>query len=86
MGIFMLGSLISGKAQNSVTFIVGRALAGVGSGGVFAGSLNVVAYSLPLEKRPIFTGFLGAVFGVCFDGRPTNVRSPCFQDPLSGER
>ena len=64
MAIFMLGSLISGVSPNSVTFIVGRALAGLGSGGAFSGGLTIIAYTVPLQKRPAFTGMLGALFGV----------------------
>jgi len=60
----MLGSLISGVSPNSATFIVGRALAGLGSGGAFSGGLTIIAYTVPLEKRPAFTGMLGALFGV----------------------
>jgi MFS family permease len=61
---FEIGSLICGVAPNSVVFIVGRAIAGLGAGGIFAGALTIIAYSIPLAKRPIFTGCIGAMFGV----------------------
>lgn len=55
IGIFELGSLICGVAQNSVTFIIGRAIAGVGSAGMFSGGLLIIVKSLPLVKRPLYT-------------------------------
>ena len=33
-------------------------------GGIFAGALTIVAYSVPLRKRPMFAGAIGAMFGV----------------------
>ncbi|MCJ1243902.1 MFS sugar transporter [Trapelia coarctata] len=64
IGIFELGSLICGVAPNSVALIVGRAIAGVGSAGIFSGGLIIIAYSVPLAKRPIYTGLIGAMYGV----------------------
>ena len=64
MSIFMLGSLISAVAENSVVFIIGRAIAGLGVSGAFSGGLTIIAYTVPLEKRASFTGALGALFGV----------------------
>jgi MFS family permease len=61
----MFGSLLSAVAQNSATFIVGRAIAGTGVGGAFSGGLTIIAYAVPLERRAAFTGALGALFGVC---------------------
>ena len=61
---FELGSLICAVAQNSPTLIVGRAIAGVGAGGVFAGALTIIAFSVPLRKRPMYVGSFGAMFGV----------------------
>lgn len=64
IGIFELGSLVCGVAPNSNALIVGRAIAGVGSAGVFSGALIIVAYSVPLQKRPMFSGFIGAMYGI----------------------
>ncbi|KAL8874098.1 MAG: hypothetical protein Q9174_000534 [Haloplaca sp. 1 TL-2023] len=64
IGIFELGSLICGAAPTSVALIVGRAIAGVGSAGIFAGALVIVAYSVPLRQRPIYTGIIGAMYGI----------------------
>lgn len=62
--IFELGSLISGIAQNSITLIVGRAIAGIGGAGIAAGAYILVALSAPPNRRPIYTGFIGATYGV----------------------
>jgi MFS family permease len=64
MSTFLIGSLVCGLAPNSTVFILGRALSGLGSGGVVSGSLTVMAYAVRPEKRPVFPGILGAVFGV----------------------
>jgi len=41
IGIFELGSLICGVAPNSIALILGRAIAGLGSAGIFSGALIV---------------------------------------------
>ncbi|RSL79744.1 hypothetical protein CEP51_007119 [Fusarium floridanum] len=41
IAIFEVGSFICGIAPNSVTLIVGRAIAGVGSAGIFCGALTI---------------------------------------------
>ncbi|KAK1751946.1 major facilitator superfamily transporter protein [Echria macrotheca] len=62
--IFEVGSLLCAVAPNSSSFIVGRAIAGVGGGGVFSGSFVSIAFSVPLEKRPMFASIIGTVYGV----------------------
>ncbi|KAL2133511.1 hypothetical protein VTI74DRAFT_2237 [Chaetomium olivicolor] len=62
--LFEVGSLICGVAQNSVTLIAGRAVAGVGAAGIFSGALTILAYSVPLAKRPIYTGAIGSMYGL----------------------
>ncbi|KAL2114847.1 hypothetical protein VTJ04DRAFT_10510 [Mycothermus thermophilus] len=62
--LFELGSLICGVAQNSVTLIIGRAVAGVGAAGIFSGALTILAHSVPLAKRPIYTGAIGSMYGL----------------------
>ncbi|KAK7421237.1 hypothetical protein QQX98_002369 [Neonectria punicea] len=64
VGIFEVGSLICGIAQDSVTLIIGRAIAGVGSAGIFAGALTILAYTVPLEKRPVYTGLVSGMWGI----------------------
>ncbi|KAL9014533.1 MAG: hypothetical protein Q9173_000834 [Seirophora scorigena] len=64
IGIFELGSLICGVAPSSIALIIGRAIAGVGSAGIFSGALVIVAYTVPLRQRPIYTGIIGAMYGI----------------------
>lgn len=47
-----------------MSLIVGRAVAGLGSAGIFSGALIIVAYSVPLSKRPMYSGFIGAMYGI----------------------
>ncbi|KZT52961.1 MFS general substrate transporter [Calocera cornea HHB12733] len=64
IAVFELGSLICAVAPNSVALIVGRALAGLGAGGIVAGDYTIIAFSAPPRRRPMYTGLLGAVYGV----------------------
>ncbi|KAF9634907.1 hypothetical protein BFW01_g5802 [Lasiodiplodia theobromae] len=64
VAIFEIGSLICAVAQNSVTFIVGRAIIGLGAAGVLAGCYIIIAFVVPPQKRPAFTGIIGATYGV----------------------
>ena len=66
--IFEVGSLICGVAPNSVTLIVGRAIAGVGSAGIFSGAVLIVSSSVPLRQRPTYMGILGAMYGIASVG------------------
>lgn len=62
--IFEVGSLICGVAPNSVTLIVGRAVAGLGAAGIFSGAILILANSVPLAKRPLYMGLVGGMFGI----------------------
>ena len=53
-----------GVSPNSTALILGRAIAGLGSAGIFSGALIIIAYTVPLEKRPIYTGIIGGMYGV----------------------
>ncbi|KAF2732367.1 major facilitator superfamily transporter [Polyplosphaeria fusca] len=62
--VFEVGSALCGAAPNSIAFILGRSIAGIGSAGITAGSMVIIVNSVPLEKRPVYQGLIGAVFGV----------------------
>ncbi|KAJ7735121.1 major facilitator superfamily domain-containing protein [Mycena maculata] len=64
ISIFELGSLICGVAPSSKALIIGRAIAGLGSAGIFSGALIIVANTVPLGKRPMYTGLIGAMYGI----------------------
>lgn len=53
-----------GAAPTSTVLIVGRAVAGLGSAGIFTGALVTVAHTVPLEKRPIFLASLEGCMGL----------------------
>ncbi|KAI1328764.1 major facilitator superfamily domain-containing protein [Xylariaceae sp. FL0255] len=62
--LFEVGSALCGAAPSSDAFIVGRAIQGVGSAGIFSGAITIIVYAVPLEKRPLYQGMFGAVFGI----------------------
>ncbi|OAQ71903.1 MFS transporter [Purpureocillium lilacinum] len=75
--IFELGSLICGVATSSTMLIVGRAIAGIGVAGVFAGALIIIGVAVMPEQRALVTGIclscaqLGIVIGPLIGGALT---------------
>lgn len=63
--IFEVGSAVCGSAPSSTSFIVGRAIAGLGAAGIFTGATTITAIVAPLRLRPIIAGVLGGLFGIC---------------------
>lgn len=61
LGLFELGSLVCGAAPTSNALIVGRAIAGLGCAGIFAGCLVIISLSVPLRKRAIYTAMVGSM-------------------------
>ncbi|KAL9613423.1 MAG: hypothetical protein Q9167_002021 [Letrouitia subvulpina] len=64
IGAFEVGSALCGAAPSSAAFIIGRAIAGAGSAGVFSGVIVIMIPLVPLRKRPAYQGALGAIFGI----------------------
>ena len=64
ISLLLVGSLICGAALNSIVFIFGRAVAGLGSAGIFSGAVVIVTSIVPLHKRPALQGMIGAIFGI----------------------
>src|SRR5918997_3173371 len=64
IGIFLLGSALSGMSQNMEQLIGFRALQGVGGGGLFAIALSIIGDVIPPRERGRYQGYFGAVFGV----------------------
>ncbi|CEH11760.1 Predicted transporter (major facilitator superfamily) [Ceraceosorus bombacis] len=62
--IFEIGSLICAVAKDSKTFIVGRAIAGLGLAGGYSGSMIIVNIIAPLRQRPLLTSLMGASYGI----------------------
>ncbi|KAJ5188493.1 Major facilitator superfamily domain general substrate transporter [Penicillium cf. griseofulvum] len=58
--LFELGSLLCTVAPTSATFILGRAIAGLGSSGIQTGSIVLLTRQFPVHQRPFWTGLVGA--------------------------
>lgn len=64
LALFEIGSLTSAATPTSKGLILGRAIAGVGSGGLAPGALLVLANSLPLHRRALYFGIIGSTSGI----------------------
>ncbi|KAJ5304827.1 uncharacterized protein N7443_004487 [Penicillium atrosanguineum] len=62
--IFMVGSLICGFAPNSNSFIVGRAIAGVGASGVASGGFVIVLTVASDKAKPLLMGICSSCFAM----------------------
>lgn len=62
--ISIAGSLLCGTATTSAMLVVGRAVAGLGSAGLFSGCFVILVQSIPLPRRPMFLGVMGGIEGV----------------------
>ena len=54
--IFEIGSIVSATAQSSIALIIGRAIAGLGDGGIWAGSLWSVIRENPIPNEVVSQG------------------------------
>ncbi|KAI9205723.1 major facilitator superfamily domain-containing protein [Polychytrium aggregatum] len=61
--IFLIGSGISGGAMDMNVLIAGRAIAGIGGGGLMSLVMIVIADMTPLATRGRYQGIIGSVFG-----------------------
>lgn len=73
LSIFEVGSLVCATTPNSVGLICGRAVAGLGAAGLFSGSILIISKSVPLDKRPMYTGLVGSMFGIASVAGPLYV-------------
>ncbi|KAI0126665.1 MFS transporter [Xylariales sp. AK1849] len=64
LGIFELGSLVCGATPTSIGLILGRALQGIGAGGILSGGTLIIAATVPLRRRPMFQGSLGSMYAL----------------------
>ncbi|ORY01729.1 major facilitator superfamily domain-containing protein [Clohesyomyces aquaticus] len=62
--LFEIGSAVCGAAPSSMILIIGRAIAGLGSSGIFTGAILIMLQIVPLHRRPMLQGLFGACFGV----------------------
>jgi MFS family permease len=66
VALFALGSLVVAIAPTFALLLVGRAVQGLGAGGIFPVASAVIGDTFPAEKRGSALGLIGAVFGVAF--------------------
>lgn len=62
--LFELGSLLCGVAPTSTALIIGRAIAGLGSGGIFPGAVLIMSETVPLEKRALYNALITGMAGI----------------------
>jgi EmrB/QacA subfamily drug resistance transporter len=61
--VFVAGSVLSALAQSMPMLIGGRAIQGIGAGGLMALALSIVGDVIPPRERGRYQGYFGAVFG-----------------------
>ncbi|PYI10683.1 MFS general substrate transporter [Aspergillus sclerotiicarbonarius CBS 121057] len=64
VALFEVGSLVCALAPSSPVLIVGRAIAGLGASGIFAGGLVILTTVIPLHRRAVWTGTLNSTFAI----------------------
>ncbi|PHH90385.1 hypothetical protein CDD83_3835 [Cordyceps sp. RAO-2017] len=64
IAIFEAGTLICTLANNSVTLIIGRAVAGLGAAGIFSGGILITTKIIPLARRAVYLGVMSGAFGL----------------------
>lgn len=66
VSMFALGSLVVAFSPTFPALLAGRAIQGLGAGGIFPVASAVIGDTFPVEKRGGALGLIGAVFGVAF--------------------
>jgi EmrB/QacA subfamily drug resistance transporter len=64
ISIFILGSIIGGLAGDMTQLIVGRAVQGLGGGGLLLLSQAIIADVVPARQRGRYMGIMGGVFAL----------------------
>lgn len=62
--VFAIGSIVAGAATDMTTLIVGRAIQGIGGGGLMITSQAIIADLVPPRQRAKYMAPIGAVFGL----------------------
>ncbi|MFJ8822936.1 MFS transporter [Streptomyces sp. NPDC102467] len=62
--VFIIGSLLAGRAQSMDQLIAYRAVQGVGAGGLMIGVQAIIGDIVPPRERGRYMGLIGAAFGL----------------------
>ena len=66
VGIFAAGSLLIALSPSFWLILVGRAMQGIGGGGIVPSAAAVIGDVLPVERQGKALGMLGAIYGMAF--------------------
>jgi EmrB/QacA subfamily drug resistance transporter len=64
IGIFVAGSIISALARSMLTLIVGRAIQGIGGGGLGALAMTVIGDVVAPRERGQYQGYISGMWGI----------------------
>ena len=70
IAIFEVGSIISASAPTSGAFIAGRLVSGAASGGLWCGTLTVMAQAVPVHKRHFYVSVVTSMYGAASAAGP----------------
>ncbi|KAI5476146.1 Major facilitator transporter-like protein [Pseudohyphozyma bogoriensis] len=62
--VFEIGSIVCATAHNVYVLIVGRAVSGVGGGGITVAAMQIITQATRIEQRPVLFSLVGAVFAI----------------------
>lgn len=64
ISLFIVGSIVGGMAQDMTWLIIGRAIQGLGGGGLMILSQAIIADVVPARERGRYMGIMGGVFAL----------------------
>lgn len=64
IGIFVLGSMLCGAAQNMKMMVLFRAIQGLGGGAIYALAFIVIGTLYPLKQRAKMQGIISSIWGI----------------------
>lgn len=64
VGVFLVGSILSGAAQSMIQLIIFRGIQGIGGGGIMVNSLASISDIFPPAERGRWQGIIGGAFGI----------------------